>query len=116
MLFAEDRLAAELALVKDAVRIGFALHVLVHGGHRAGHGVFGHPPVGNEQLGDLFLDAQHLYIGGGALGRGVAPVVYSGECTAAVNILEGQTVLLKNTAIDRGDNGAICVAIGFDSR
>ena len=75
VLLAKNRFAAELPLVQNAVLVGFALHILVHGSHGTGHGVLCHTPVRNKQLGDFFLDGKLLHIGSGTHGGGIAPVI-----------------------------------------
>ena len=115
MLLAENGFAAEFALVQNTILVGFALHVLVHGSHGTGHGVLGHAPVGNKQLGDFFLDGKLLHIGGGAHGWSVAPVIDGGQAAAAVDILKGQAVLRKYAAVNSGHLLSVRVLVGFDA-
>ena len=93
VLFAEDGLGIALGLVQDA---GFVVDGVFHlDGHGAGGRVLGHAPVGHKQLGDLLMHRKLFDVGGRTLGGGAAPVVDGADGTAAVNILEGQTVLVE---------------------
>src|SRR5699024_11338444 len=62
-----------------------------------------HPPVRDEQLGDLLVHGQGLDVGGGALGGGEPPVVDGGHLAGAVDVLKGQAVLLDDAAGHRAD-------------
>ena len=113
ILLAKNGLAAELALVQNAGFIGDLL-LGGHGGCGAAGRVLGHAPVRDEQLGNLLPDRQLLHIGGGAVGGGQTPVVDGVDLPGAVNVLEGQAVLLDHPAVDGGDHRSALVAVNLD--
>ena len=115
MLLAENRLAAELPLVQNAVLVGFTLHILVHGSHGTGHGILCHTPVRDKQLGDFFLDGKLLHIGSGTHGGGIAPVIDGGQAAAAVDVLKGQAILRKYAAIHGGYLLPVGVWVNFNA-
>ena len=108
VLLAEDGLAVELAVIQHARLVGH------HGVVGAGGGALGaHPPVRDEQLGDLLFHRQGLDIGGGPLGGGQAPVVDGGDFAGAVNVLEGEAILFDDPAGNGADGGAVGIVIIF---
>ena len=106
VLLAKDGLAVELGVVQHTRLVG---DDGVIGGGAGG----AHPPVRDEQLRDLFVGGQGLDVGGGALGRGEPPVVDGGHLAGAVDVLEGQAVLLDDAAGDGADGGAVGVMVIF---
>ena len=110
MLFTKNGLSIAFGLVQHA---GFIVNrVFNFGGVRAGAGVFGHPPIGHKELGDFFVDGKGFGISLGALGGRQAPVVHGADHAAAVDVFEGQAVLLNQRAAYGADTGAVRV---FDS-
>src|SRR5699024_68217 len=105
-LLTENGLAVELGVVQHARLVG-------HDGVARGGAGRAHPPVRDEQLGDLLVGGQGLDISGGALGGGKAPVVDGGHFAGAVDVLKGEAVFLDDAAGHRADGGAVGVVVIF---
>ncbi len=116
-LFDEGGGAGQVLLAKNglAVEVGVVQHARLIGHHGVARGGAGgaHPPVRDEQLGDLLVHGQGLDVGGGALGGGEPPVVDGGHLAGAVDVLKGQAVLLDDAAGHRADGGAVGVVVIF---
>ena len=111
MLVAENCAAVEFTLVECAGFVEDNLLFVV--GFGAGFCVleFAHAPVRNEQLRNLFLARQDLYIRRGARFRRQAPVVDGGNFPGTVDILKIFSVLLENVSRDRAHGGAVFVVV-----
>ena len=106
VLFAKDGLAVELGVIQNTGLIGD--HRVAGAGGGAGRA---HPPVRDEQLGDLLVHRQGLDIGGGAVGGVQTPVVDGCQLAGAVDILKGEAVLLDDPAGHRADGRAVGIVV-----
>ena len=110
MLLAEDGLLMHFRLVHAAGFIGH--HHMIP---KPGAGVLGaHTPVRDEQLADLLVHGQQLYISSGPLFCGQPPVVHGGHGAGTVNILEIHAIELDDRTGHRGNGGAVGVMIGLE--